>query len=100
MEITGKIIAAETLQQGETENGNWSRIGFVIEEIDVQYPQRVYLRVRGTRAEEIAQVFEENGTKGLWTAHYSHNAHSFEKDGEQRWVNDVTCWKLETVKDA
>ena len=94
MEITGRIIFAGKLQEGESNFGPWRRIGFVMEEVDVEHPERVSLRARGTKAEELAKVFEQEGTDGVWTAHFSHDAHAFEKDGEERWVNDLTCWKL------
>lgn len=95
MQITGRIVYAGKLQQGETDKGKWYRIGFVIEETDAQYPERISMRARGRVAQEIAELFDDAGVLGTWTAYYSHDAHPFERDGEQRWVNDISCWKLE-----
>ena len=98
MELVGKILWSGELQTGKSQNGEWKRLEFVMEETDVRYPQRALFKMRGTAAEDMAKVFEQSGTAGIWKAQFDIEARSFEKDNTERWVNDINCWKLEKVE--
>ncbi len=88
--FTGKIIAAEPLQQGTSQTGTqWASQNFVIEELNQQYPSRTVFQVFGS--DKLQQFGIQVGE--IVTAHLGLKARQSNKDG--RWFNQIDCWKLE-----
>ena len=49
MTISGKIVFATPIQVGKRQDGSdWARKGYVLEEIGLPYPQRLFFNVFGT----------------------------------------------------
>lgn len=87
--FTGKIIAAEQVQTGTSQNGTqWSSCEYVIEELNQQYPARAVIRVYGS--DKLQQFNIQVGE--IITAHIGLKAHQ-SKDG--RWFNLLDCWKVQ-----
>lgn len=88
--FTGKIIAAEPLQQGTSQSGtSWCSQNFVIEELNQQYPSRAVFQVYGS--DRLQQFGIQVGE--VITAHIGLKARQSSKDG--RWFNQLDCWKVE-----
>ena len=89
VQFTGRIIAAEPVQQGVSQSGQpWASQNYVIEELNQQYPARAVFQVFGT--DKIQQFGIQVGE--IITAHIGLKAHQ-SKDG--RWFNQLDCWKVE-----
>lgn len=87
--FTGKIIAAEPLQQGTSQNGQpWASQSFVIEELNQQYPARAVVQVYGS--DKLQQFNIQVGE--IITAHIGLKAR---QSKEGRWFNQLDCWKVE-----
>lgn len=90
VQFTGKIIAAEALQQGTTQQGQpWASQNYIIEELNQQYPGRAVFQVYGS--EKIQQFQIQVGE--VLTAHIGLRARQSSKDG--RWFNQLDCWKVD-----
>lgn len=88
--FTGKIIAAEPVQQGTSQNGQpWQSQTFVIEELNQQYPSRAVFQVFG--ADRLQQFALQVGE--IITAHIGTRANQSSKDG--RWYGKLDCWKVD-----
>lgn len=88
--FTGKIIAAEPVQQGISQNGQpWQSQTFVIEELNQQYPSRAVFQVFG--ADRLQQFTLQVGE--IITAHIGTRANQSSKDG--RWYGKLDCWKVD-----
>ncbi len=88
--FTGKIIAAEPLQQGTSQNGQpWASQSYVIEELNQQYPSRAVISVYGS--EKLQQFNIQVGE--IITAHIGMKANQSRNNG--RWFNQLDCWKVE-----
>lgn len=95
VQFTGKIIAAEPLQQGTSQQGNqWCAQNFVIEELNQQYPSRAVFQVYGS--DKLQQFGIQVGE--VLTAHLGFKARQSSKDG--RWFNQLDCWKVERFGTA
>ncbi len=89
VQFTGKIIAAESYQQGVSQQGaQWCSQNFVIEELNQQYPARAVFQVYGS--DKLQQFNIQVGE--ILTAHIGLKARQ-SKDG--RWFNQLDCWKVE-----
>lgn len=89
VKFTGKIIAAEQVQMGTSQNGTqWSSQEYVIEELNEQYPSRAVIQVYGS--DKIQQFGIQVGE--IITANIGLKAHQ-SRDG--RWFNQLDCWKVE-----
>lgn len=87
--FTGKIIAAEAVQQGTTQQGTpWVSQNYVIEEPNQQYPSRAVFQVYGN---DKLQNFSIRPGEFI-TVHLGINARQ-SKDG--RWFNRLDCWKVD-----
>ncbi len=90
VQFTGKIIAAEPLQQGTSQQGNqWCAQNFVIEELNQQYPSRAVFQVYGS--DKLQQFGIQVGE--VLTVHLGFKARQSSKDG--RWFNQIDCWKVD-----
>ncbi len=88
--FTGKIIAAEPLQQGTSQSGQpWASQSYVIEELNQQYPSRAVINVYGS--EKLQQFNIQVGE--IITAHIGMKANQSRNNG--RWFNQLDCWKVE-----
>lgn len=95
VQFTGKIIAAEPLQQGTSQQGNqWCAQNFVIEELNQQYPSRAVFQVYGS--DKLQQFGIQVGE--VLTAHLGFKARQSSKDG--RWFNQLDCWRVERFGTA
>lgn len=87
--FTGKIIAAEPLQQGTSQNGQpWASQSYIIEELNQQYPARAVIQVYGS--DKLQQFNIQVGE--IITAHIGLKAR---QSKEGRWFNQLDCWKVE-----
>lgn len=90
VQFTGKIIAAEPLQQGTSQQGTqWCAQNFVIEELNQQYPSRAVFQVYGS--DKLQQFAIKVGE--VLTVHIGLKARQSSKDG--RWYNQIDCWKVD-----
>jgi hypothetical protein len=90
VQFTGKIIAAEPVQQGTSQQGQpWASQNFVIEELNQQYPARAVFQVFGS--DKLQQFNIQVGE--IITANIGLKARQSQKDG--RWFNQLDCWKVE-----
>lgn len=90
VQFTGKIIAAEPLQQGTSQQGTqWCAQNFVIEELNQQYPSRAVFQVYGS--DKLQQFAIKVGE--VLTVHIGLKARQSSKD--RRWYNQIDCWKVE-----
>lgn len=88
--FTGKIIAAEPVRQGTSQQGTqWCSQTYVIEELNQQYPSRAVFQVFGSdRLQQFAIKLGE-----VITVHIGFKASQSSKDG--RWFNQLDCWKVD-----
>lgn len=85
MEISGKIIQINPLQQGEGKNGTWKKQEYILE-VPGNYPKKVCVTVWGNRVDDFAIQQGEDVT-------FSIDVESREFNG--RWYTDVKAWKVE-----
>lgn len=88
-ELTGKVIAVLPLASGvSNRTGNeWASQEYVIEEVNVRYPQRVCFRVFGRdKIEQYAIFPDEIITVKLELGCREHNG---------KWYNEINCWSVE-----
>lgn len=93
-ELTGKVIAVLPLASGvSNRTGNeWASQEYVIEEVDVRYPQRVCFRIFGRDKIEQYNIFpDEIITVKLEFGCREHNG---------KWYNEINCWSVERPNAA
>lgn len=89
VKFTGKIIAAEQVQMGTSQNGTqWSSCEYTIEELNEQYPSRAVIKVYGS--DKLQQFNIQLGE--IITAHIGLKAR---QSKEGRWFNQLDCWKVD-----
>lgn len=94
MTITGTIIHVGEVQTFKTKSGSDFTKQEVVLRTDGDYPQEVLVEVTGKALDHVPAV----DTKA--TAHIDIRGRSYEKDGNKRWFNSITCWRWETGEPA
>lgn len=93
-ELTGKVIAVLPLASGVSNRTGqeWASQEYVIEEVNVRYPQRVCFRVFGRdKIEQYALQMGEIVTVKLELGCREHNG---------KWYNEINCWSVERPQAA
>lgn len=91
MEVKGKLIEIGQVESGESKNGRWQKVIFVIE-TDGQYPKKIACTVWGEQVDRIKEFHAGNELTA------SIDIESREYNG--RWYTDVKAWKIEGRKSA
>ncbi|MDR2534305.1 MAG: DUF3127 domain-containing protein [Tannerellaceae bacterium] len=87
MEITGKVVAVLTLQEGVSRAGNeWKKQEYVLE-TDDQFPKKVCFQIFG--GDKIAQANIQYGEKIT----VSFDIESREFNG--KWYTNINAWKVD-----
>ena len=92
MEITGKVIAALTLQEGVSRAGNeWKKQEYVLETND-QFPKKVCFQLFG--ADKITQSNIQPGE--IITVSFDIESREF----NGKWYTNLNAWKIERPQAA
>lgn len=93
-ELTGKVIAVLPLESGvSNRTGNeWASQEYVIEEVGVQYPQRLCFRVFGKDKIQQYSIFPDEIIK----VNFSFNC----REHNGKWYNEINCWNVERPQAA
>lgn len=88
-ELTGKVIAVLPLASGvSNRTGNeWASQEYVIEEVGVQYPQRLCFRIFGRDKIQQYAIFPDEIIK----VHFSFSC----REHNGKWYNEINCWNVE-----
>lgn len=90
MELSGKIVHIQPLQEGQGKNGPWKKQDYIIE-VPGNYPKKVCVTVWGDRIDDFKIKEGEAVT-------FSIDIESREFNG--RWYTDVKAWKIERSEGA
>jgi hypothetical protein len=90
MELSGKIVHIQPLQEGTSKNGPWKKQQYIIE-VPGNYPKKVCVMVWGDRIDDFKIKQGEDVT-------FSIDIESREFNG--RWYTDVKAWKVSRGETA
>lgn len=88
LEFKGRITNISDVQSGETKNGAWKSVDFVVSEPDGQYPQSGSFRIFGEDKVEKFNKYNSVGDDVI----VSFNLKSREHEG--RFYNSLDAWKV------
>lgn len=93
-ELTGKVIAVLPFASGvSNRTGNeWASQEYVIEEVGVQYPQRLCFRIFGRDKIQQYAIFPDEIIK----VHFNFNC----REHNGKWYNEINCWNVERQQAA
>ena len=87
--IKGKVFAILAEQKGVSAAGkDWSKIDFVIEEIEGQYPKKVSFTAMG---DKLLPVVKSLSVGQLVEVHYNLDAREY----NGKWFTNINAWRID-----
>jgi predicted SnoaL-like aldol condensation-catalyzing enzyme len=87
--IKGKVFAILAEQKGVSQSGKeWSKIDFVIEETEGQYPKKVSFNAMG---EKLLPVVKSLSVGQLVEVHYNLDAREY----NGKWFTNINAWRID-----
>lgn len=87
LKVTGTITRIEDVQTGTSSNGEWAKIGFVVQ-TEGEYPKDVYFTIFG--AEKVDKFKRFNKVNNRVEVSFDPSSREY----NDKWYTDLNAWRV------